>query len=161
MYEHASNLVYLFAQFEMNVNILTEIDKLVQLIESPIFIFMRLHLLEPEKYPYLFKALYGLLMLLPQTSAFVTLRGRLSCISSLGLLQLIPKSPHVQKQPHQIDFQNLLDHFCAVQKRKLEYHKSALTTANETILVGADNVVSKDGKEVLSSSAKLDLNDVD
>jgi vacuole morphology and inheritance protein 14 len=52
---------------------------------------MRLQLLEPERYPYLFKCLYGLLMLLPQSSAFETLRNRLNSVSSLGVLQLIPK----------------------------------------------------------------------
>lgn len=39
-----------------------ELDKLVQLLESPIFMALRLHLLEPRQYPYLFKALFGILM---------------------------------------------------------------------------------------------------
>jgi hypothetical protein len=52
---------------------------------------LRLQLLEPERYPFLFKSLYGLLMILPQSTAFETLRNRLTCISSLGVLQLIPK----------------------------------------------------------------------
>jgi len=51
---------------------------------------LRLQLLEPEKYPYLFKCLYGLLMLLPQSSAFVSLRNRLNAVSSMGFLH-IPK----------------------------------------------------------------------
>ncbi|KAF7720935.1 hypothetical protein EC973_005759 [Apophysomyces ossiformis] len=52
---------------------------------------LRLQLLEPEKYPYLYKCLYGILMLLPQSSAFSTLRNRLSSVSSLGFLHVLPK----------------------------------------------------------------------
>ena len=52
---------------------------------------LRLQLLEPEKYPYLFKCLYGLLMLLPQSSAFVSLRNRLNAVSSMGFLHIAPR----------------------------------------------------------------------
>jgi len=47
---------------------------------------LRLQLLEPEKYPALFKCLYGLLMFLPQSSAFATLRNRLTSVSSMVTL---------------------------------------------------------------------------
>jgi len=50
------------------------------------WVALRLQLLEPEKNPYLFKCLYGLLMLLPQSSAFISLRNRLGAVSSLGFL---------------------------------------------------------------------------
>lgn len=98
------------AELEMTVPMLIQIDKLVQLIESPVFTCafsaspqarldrltlactaLRLQLLEPERYPYLLKAMYGLLMLLPQSSAFATLRNRLSAVSSLGFLQTVPR----------------------------------------------------------------------
>eukprot|EP01126_Amoeba_proteus_P056280 TRINITY_DN7057_c0_g1_i4.p1 TRINITY_DN7057_c0_g1~~TRINITY_DN7057_c0_g1_i4.p1 ORF type:complete len:267 (+),score=44.22 TRINITY_DN7057_c0_g1_i4:434-1234(+) len=92
MYEHACHLIMKFSEFEMTVETLVEIDKLVQLLESPIFMYLRLQLLDPERYGYLFKSLYGLLMLLPQTSAFETLRNRLNSVASLGVLQLIPRS---------------------------------------------------------------------
>jgi vacuole morphology and inheritance protein 14 len=79
------------AELEITVQFLVEIDKLVQLLESPIFTSLRMQLLEPERHPHLFKSLYGLLMLLPQGSAFETLRTRLNSVSTLGMLQLIPK----------------------------------------------------------------------
>ncbi|PWN50102.1 ARM repeat-containing protein [Violaceomyces palustris] len=95
-YEHASNLLNIFAeQLEMTVSLLIQIDKLVQLLESPIFTSLRLQLLEPEKYPYLFKCLYGILMLLPQSSAFVTLRNRLNAVSGMGFLHAIPRSAYL------------------------------------------------------------------
>ena len=88
---------------------LVQIDKLVQLIESPVFtceifarpeeaglitpfvVDLRLQLLEPERYPHLFKCLYGILMLLPQSLAFVSLRNRLNAVNSAGFLYIAPK----------------------------------------------------------------------
>lgn len=92
----------------MTVNMLIQIDKLVQLLESPVFtckfsmnrkcrtellteLDLRLQLLEPEKYPYLYKCLYGVLMLLPQSSAFAALKNRLNSVSSIGLIQPSPR----------------------------------------------------------------------
>jgi vacuole morphology and inheritance protein 14 len=106
-----------------------EIDKLVQLLESPIFLHLRLQLLSPEKYPFLFKTLYGLLMLLPQTAAFTTLKNRLTTVTTLGVLHLIPKryifptyflyffSTESLPVPEEIDFSSLLSHFVAVRQR--------------------------------------------
>ncbi|KAM5443426.1 hypothetical protein MferCBS31731_001747 [Microsporum ferrugineum] len=85
-YEQAYNLLQIFAELEMTVNMLIQIDKLVQLLESPVFTYLRLQLLEPDKYPYLYKCLYGLLMLLPQSSAFAALKNRLNSVSNIGLL---------------------------------------------------------------------------
>ncbi|UZJ51606.1 hypothetical protein CBS101457_000926 [Exobasidium rhododendri] len=87
-YEHASNLLNIFTELEITVSFLIQIDKLVQLIESPVFMTLRLQLLEPERYPHLLKTLYGLLMLLPQSSAFATLRNRLNAVSALGYLHV-------------------------------------------------------------------------
>jgi hypothetical protein len=97
----------------MTVNMLIQIDKLVQLLESPVFtcqlsflpqplsasleriltflVDLRLQLLEPESYPYLYKCLYGVLMLLPQSSAFAALKNRLNSVSNIGLLHTGPR----------------------------------------------------------------------
>src|SRR3990167_6363066 len=59
VYEHACTLIEHFAELEINVNFLVEIDKLIQLIESPIFIgilssfsfphsFFRVHFMFPS-----------------------------------------------------------------------------------------------------------------
>lgn len=92
----------------MTVNMLIQIDKLVQLLESPVFTCMffyptssttltayldlRIQLLEPEKYPHLYKCLYGLLMLLPQSSAFAALKNRLNSVSAIGYLHIAPRT---------------------------------------------------------------------
>ena len=59
---------------------------------------LRLQLLEPAKYSHLFKTLYGLLMLLPQSSAFQILKNRLNAVSPLGILQLIPKEYNIKQK---------------------------------------------------------------
>ena len=125
VYEHACELLSKFGALEVTVSFLVEVDKLIQLLESPIFTFLRLQLLEPQRYAYLVKALYGILMLLPQSSAFYTLKNRLdsmpTIISSLQLLQadtkkLKSKSGDVRAS---IDFKELGAHFDEVQKRSV------------------------------------------
>ena len=56
LHEHASELVLQFAEIEISVAFLLQIDKLVQLVESPIFTHVRLQLLEPDQHPFLLKA---------------------------------------------------------------------------------------------------------
>lgn len=133
-YEHASNLLSIFADLEITVAMLVQIDKLVQLIESPVFTYLRLQLLEPERYPYLFKCLYGLLMLLPQSTAFVSLRNRLNAVNSAGFLHIAPKStvnPLAARSKlgrDEIKWQELLGHFRAVQSRHEKARRQALGT---------------------------------
>ncbi|KAI9685667.1 MAG: hypothetical protein M1822_004227 [Bathelium mastoideum] len=96
-YEPAYHLLQIFAdQIELTVSILIQIDKLVQLLESPVFTALRLQLLEPERHPYLYKCLYGLLMLLPQSSAFAALKNRLQSVAAIGYLHA---PPHVTTTP--------------------------------------------------------------
>ncbi|KAK4099914.1 ARM repeat-containing protein [Parathielavia hyrcaniae] len=130
-YEQAYNLLQIFAELEMTVNILIQIDKLVQLLESPVFTYLRLQLLEPERYPHLYKCLYGLLMLLPQSSAFAALKNRLNSVSSIGYLHITPRpnatTPNVSNfdRPNRlkgreegiIRWGELLEKFRAVQDR--------------------------------------------
>lgn len=119
-YEQAYNLLQIFAELEMTVNMLIQIDKLVQLLESPVFtceipfsptlrlIFidlvqldLRLQLLEPERYPHLYKCLYGVLMLLPQSSAFAALKNRLNSVSAIGYLHIAPRTSYVSSHVRQ------------------------------------------------------------
>ncbi|KAJ5505375.1 Vacuole morphology and inheritance protein 14 [Penicillium expansum] len=130
-YEQAYNLLQIFAELEMTVNMLIQIDKLVQLLESPVFTYLRLQLLEPEKYPFLYKCLYGVLMLLPQSSAFAALKNRLNSVGNIGFLHGAPRST-TQTAPsfdrstgtrlktrdeNSIRWVELLDKFKSVQER--------------------------------------------
>ena len=50
-YGHAYDLASCFAEVPMGVEVLVQIDRLVQLLETPAFNFLRLHLLHPARYP--------------------------------------------------------------------------------------------------------------
>ncbi|KAJ0974943.1 hypothetical protein J5N97_016908 [Dioscorea zingiberensis] len=82
-YHHASTIIQSLGEEDINSKFLIQLDKLIRLLESPIFAYLRLQLQEPERYIWLLKSLYGLLMLLPQQSAaFKILRTRLKTASS-------------------------------------------------------------------------------
>ncbi|KAG7660958.1 uncharacterized protein J8A68_005478 [[Candida] subhashii] len=82
-YELAYLIIKNLSESEVTFQLLTQLDILIQLLESPIFLKLRLQLLEPEKHPYLYKTLYGLLMVLPQSTTYTTLRNRLATVSNL------------------------------------------------------------------------------
>ncbi|XP_078526808.1 protein VAC14 homolog [Lissotriton helveticus] len=123
-YKHAYDLIQKFGDLEVTVDFLTEVDKLVQLIECPIFTYLRLQLLDVENNPYLIKALYGLLMLLPQSSAFQLLSHRLQCVPHPDLMHCTHtgKGPSNSKPPDSlnVDYLDLLQHFENVQNKHLE-----------------------------------------
>lgn len=81
-YELSYLIIKNLSELEVTSQLLIQLDVLVQLLELPIFMKLRLNLLEPEKHPYLFKTLYGLLMILPQSNTFMSLRNRLTTVSN-------------------------------------------------------------------------------
>ena len=128
-YELASVLVQKFAEVEITVGFLMQIDKLVQLLESPIFVQLRLQLLEVDApyHPSLLKSLYGLLMFLPQSTAFRTLKDRLATVSSLQQhLGRAATSAGSGKKVKADDYQDLLRHFEDVQQRHARARQEAL-----------------------------------
>lgn len=80
-YELSYLIIKSLADLEVTFQLLTQLDVLVQLLESYIFLKLRLQLLEPEKYPYLYKTLFGILMIMPQSSTFNTLKNRLTALT--------------------------------------------------------------------------------
>lgn len=107
---------------------------------------LRLQLLEPDKHPFLYKALYAYLMLLPQSTAFSSLRGRLSAVNALGYLgfqNVLPRPPSTSssasangpasassalrprnKTEEGIKWSELLNHFKALQAKHERSRKS-------------------------------------
>jgi len=132
-YELAYSVLQIFVDFEITVNVLVQIDILVQLLESPVFTRVRLQLLEPDRYPFLYKCLFGILMLLPQSSAFSTLKNRLSSIS---VINNVANSQGKQESPSNIidaaslsknvKWTDLLQRFRSVQQ---DHERSRLKTA--------------------------------
>jgi vacuole morphology and inheritance protein 14 len=85
-YDLSFALVKRFSEMEdITVGFLLQIDKLVHLLESPIFVHLRLQLLDVEAphHAPLLKSIYGLLMCLPQGEAFRLLNERLQTVCNL------------------------------------------------------------------------------
>ncbi|PRP89372.1 hypothetical protein PROFUN_01235 [Planoprotostelium fungivorum] len=115
LYRHASHLIHTFSKIEITVNVLLDLDKLVKLLESPVFLYLRLQLLQPTQ------TLYGLLMLLPQSPAFETLKNRLNSISTLITSSFDLSTEKVQKVDESklgIPFDELVEHFVKMQARQ-------------------------------------------
>ncbi|XP_061905769.1 protein VAC14 homolog [Entelurus aequoreus] len=139
-YRHAYALIQRFGDLEVTVDFLVEVDKLVQLMESPIFTYLRLQMLDVENNPYLIKALYGLLMLLPQSQAFQLLSHRLQCVPNPELMRTVDGSEHADAgrrpgakraaQAH-VDYDQLLLHFDCVQSKHLEVRHQRSGRASE------------------------------
>ncbi|KAL3665755.1 hypothetical protein V7S43_009185 [Phytophthora oleae] len=147
-YSLSAALISKFADIDASVGFLMQIDKLVQLLESPIFIHMRLQLLEIQEdyHTDLVKSLYGLLMLLPQSAAFRVLRDRLASVTSMataiGRIDLNGDSRRLRKSEGEassstsstnapvsgasrIDADALLAHFENVQAKHTELRRKA------------------------------------
>ena len=119
-YGHACNIIRSFENIEVTVEFLTEIDKLVQLIESPIFTYLRLQLLERGENDALVYALYGLLMILPQSEAYATLQRRLAAIPPTTKSIPDRRSSTPKSYKDTFDFPQLLTHFHTVQEQHKE-----------------------------------------
>uniref|UniRef100_A0A182P6U2 Protein VAC14 homolog n=1 Tax=Anopheles epiroticus TaxID=199890 RepID=A0A182P6U2_9DIPT len=118
-YQHVSEIVTLFADIEITVDFLVEIDKMVQLIESPIFASLRLALISHSNdnadAQHLSRALYGILMLLPQTEAFHLLNNRLKCVPNYWSQPNKISSKSTNESQCNIKFDELFTYFKYVQ----------------------------------------------
>lgn len=136
-YELSCSLVSKFAETQITVGVLMQVDKLVQLIESPVFIHVRMHLLEPTRadLPYLLRSLYGLLMLLPQGPAFQILHARLASVTALHIAMANHAANSLSSTSARkagaglVDHTALLDHFDTLQVRQDEFAASARVAA--------------------------------
>ena len=129
-YVHAADLAQKFGELDVTVDLLTEVDKLVQLIESPIFTYLRLQLLHPQTYPHLIQTLFGLLMLMPQTETFQYLRNRLDCIPRIPVQEGAVRRSNRRLYVSDIPWPELLRHFMAVQ----EQHRLAQIDGHPTVM---------------------------
>ena len=87
-YEVAYGITQSLASEELTLAMLLQADKLVQMLESPVFVHVRLQLLNagsPSLVP-LLQSLYGLLMILPQSNSYRLLQNRLSGIMPMHII---------------------------------------------------------------------------
>eukprot|EP00002_Diphylleia_rotans_P040980 TRINITY_DN985_c0_g3_i1.p1 TRINITY_DN985_c0_g3~~TRINITY_DN985_c0_g3_i1.p1 ORF type:complete len:810 (-),score=140.71 TRINITY_DN985_c0_g3_i1:412-2841(-) len=109
-YEHACTLLSKFAEFEVTLDFLLELDKLIMLLETPVFSYIRLQLLEPSRHPNLYKCLYGVLMMIPQSSAFEILKARLTSMAGVGAFHILPASATKQRLAKQVSHYLITSH---------------------------------------------------
>ncbi|KAL3941650.1 MAG: hypothetical protein SGBAC_004025 [Bacillariaceae sp.] len=121
-------LVKRFSQVDdVSVGFLMQIDKLVHLLESPIFVHLRLKLLDVESKSHapLLKSIYGILLCLPQGDAFRLLNNRLTAVcnlrDTLGLSKLPTNNDAFPKTEEQVTVDKLLQRYDQVR----EMHKVA------------------------------------
>ncbi|KFW71612.1 Protein VAC14, partial [Pygoscelis adeliae] len=90
-YKHAYDLIQKLTIRWVGRNLLLGLEAKMRFTRLPILFLslpdLRLQLLDVKNNPYLIKALYGLLMLLPQSSAFQLLSHRLQCVPNPELMQ--------------------------------------------------------------------------
>ncbi|TIA88646.1 hypothetical protein E3P81_03381 [Wallemia ichthyophaga] len=151
-YQHASELLYIISDLHVNVDLLVQVDKLVQLIESPVFIGLRLQLLEPDQNPFLFKCLYGLLMILPQSSAFMTLKNRLNAVDSQSK-SLYNKNTETVLKENNLPWNDLKDHFKSTQ---LCHEQAKLNQSHESQTIASNT----ERMSLYSHSTQLEENDL-
>merc|ERR1712107_183660 len=97
------------SEIDITVGFLMQIDKLVQLLESPVFIHLRLQLalgVDEPHHTALLKSLYGLLMLLPQSDAYKSLNDRLMTVCNLKEHVGIEDSTHEKNHGDLLDTQD-------------------------------------------------------
>ena len=71
---------------------------------------------------------------LPQSAAFELLRTRLNTVSSLGVLQLMPKAKTSKsKSTAGIDFDALLAHFNALQAKHEEAREARMVAEQKSV----------------------------
>ena len=155
-YDLAFSLIKKFSELEVTVGFLMEIDKLIHLIESPVFVHLRLELLDVEApyHSYLLKSCYGLLMLLPQSAAFRSLNDRLASVcnlrDNLGIRPSISSSPSTGPIKNEdssvyqagLEAQELLDRFDEV----MMLHKQARDVVQQRILL-SDHITNNGQKQ--------------
>lgn len=129
-YELSYKIINQMVKYEININILIQLDLLIQLLESPIFAKLRLDLLDPVTNKYLYKCLYGLLMLLPQSNSFKILQNRLSSISSIVKLK---NEGNVQSHDYTKENDVLLNYFNKCQEKLQELKEESELSADNAV----------------------------
>ena len=101
-YDHAYTLVVEVGSRESSIHTLVQLDRLVQLLEAPVFAFVRLALLQPRQNASLVQALFGIQMILPQGSPqFKLLQQRLVAVTAVANLGPNAEKAYYQQQQQQ------------------------------------------------------------
>ena len=163
-YDLAFCLVKKFSELEVTVGFLMQMDKLVLLLESPIFVHVRLQLLNVEAphHVSLLKSCYGLLMLLPQSNAFHALNDRLTTVCNLrDNLQIPPSTTNSTNTPNP-NIDGLLtkfDQVIEVHRKARQVETQEMTTTATTTTTTNTTIESTNHKTSTNNSNNNSNND--
>jgi vacuole morphology and inheritance protein 14 len=151
-YDLSFELVKRFSEMQdVTVGFLMQVDKLVYLLESPIFLHLRLQLLNVESpnHAQLLKSLYGILMCLPQGEAFRLLNDRLTTVCNLrdnlgystfplGMIDAEHDSVDGSHKPNQKVIEQMLERYDKVRERHCQIEDSVAQKISSSIPVAEE-----------------------
>lgn len=130
-YELAYLIIKNLAETEVSFQLLTQLDVLVQLLESHIFLKLRLQLLEPDKHPFLYKTLYGILMIMPQSSTYSVLNNRLASLTLFIQSSANSQSPHLANNANNISSSTASSALLLTKRKRIQELADTFVKVNE------------------------------
>ena len=117
-FELAYNIILNLVNVQLDSDYYIHLAALVQLLESELYDYIRIRLLEPSSNIYLVRTLYGILMLLPQGQAFNVLSNRMSNVQTLFGIE--NGFDNIKETDNQEEVNKFIDIFLNAQKNKRE-----------------------------------------
>ena len=117
-FELAYNIILNLVNVQLDSDYYIHLAALVQLLESELYDYIRIRLLEPSSNIYLVRTLYGILMLLPQGQAFNVLSNRMSNVQTLFGIE--NGFDNIKVKDNQEEINKFIDIFLNAQKNKRE-----------------------------------------
>lgn len=117
-FELAYNIILNLVKVQLDNDYYIHLGTLVQLLESELYDYIRIRLLEPSNNIYLIRALYGILMLLPQGQAFNVLSNRMNNVQTLFVIE--NGFDNIKEEDDEEEINKFIDIFLNVQKMKRE-----------------------------------------
>jgi vacuole morphology and inheritance protein 14 len=119
-FELTYNIILNIIKIQLDNEYYIHLGQLVQLLESDLYDYIRIRLLEPTKNVYLIKALYGILMLLPQGQAFNVLSNRMCNVQALFEIENGFDNIKEEEEVNKEEINQLIEIFLNNQKLKRE-----------------------------------------
>ena len=117
-FELAYNIILNLVKVQLDNDYYIHLGTLVQLLESELYDYIRIRLLEPSKNIYLIRTLYGILMLLPQGQAFNILSNRMSNVQTL--FEIENGFNNIKEEDNKEEINKFIEVFLNNQKIKRE-----------------------------------------
>ena len=117
-FELAYNIILNLVKVQLDNDYYIHLGTLVQLLESELYDYIRIRLLEPSNNIYLIRTLYGILMLLPQGQAFNVLSNRMSNVQTL--FEIENGFDNIKEENNKEEIDKFIEIFLNIQKMKKE-----------------------------------------